>query len=364
MVAEGVVEAVTTTRVTVPIAGGIVLSTGPLDAVTAVLVEVRTDEGVVGQGFAYTLDATRGAALELIVQSLVPALLGAPVDAPAERWADMIAAPNALGATGATMVAVAAIDTAVWDAAARTADEPLHRLLGSVRSEISTYASSGLWLSTPIAELAAEAQRHVDAEFTAVKLRLGHDPATDLARVAAVREAVGPAVAIHVDANQQFGVADAIARAGRLADLGVVWFEDPVPARDLDALAEVRAASSVDVVAGETAFGPAEARAMLGADAVDIVMPDLQRIGGITGFLQTADAAAAAGRPMSTHFFTEYSVSLAGSVAGMTSIEHIDWFVDLFEERVEIVDGRIQIPNRPGIGFRFDADFVEAHGQP
>ncbi|MCY1303395.1 L-talarate/galactarate dehydratase [compost metagenome] len=193
-----------------------------------------------------------------------------------------------------------------------------------------------------------------------MKIRVGKPSMEeDVARVAAVREAIGPNIELLADGNQAFAVHDAI-RLGRLLepyDLG--WLEEPVASYDHQGHAAVAAALDVPIASGETEWTRHGMRAMIEAKAADILMPDLQRIGGLTEFRRAASLAAAHNMPISTHIFTEQSLSIAGSAPNCISVEHVSWFSPLYREKMEIVDGKIIIPQRPGLGFTLDADAVD-----
>lgn len=351
-----------TTLVRLPFPDALGIAGHDTSGVGCALVRLHTDDGQTGEGFAFTLDRHRLHALEHTIRSFEPLVIGRrPFEA--ERiWHDMGRDMNALGRTGVTLLAMAAIDTAVWDTAARTAGLPLHRLWGACRDEVDTYASGGLWLSTPVEALGDVAAAFVAQGYRAVKLRIGTGAVDqDVARVAAVREAVGPDVGLMVDANHRYTTAEAIRLGRALEEFGLRWFEDPIAAEDLVGLTEVRAAVSVPITAGETAFSSFDVVRLVDGRAVDIVMPDLQRIGGPSEFRRAAAVASSHHLPVTSHFFTEYSLSLAGAIEGMTLVEHIDWFAPLFAESPELVDGRLRIPDRPGTGFTFDPAAVADH---
>ncbi len=351
------IERLRTTVVDVPLPRPIATSIHAIRSVGCVLVDVTTSDGVVGQGFLFAIDGRRIRAFDEVVRDYARLVEGRDTGDAEAVWASVWTDLNPTGHAGITVSALAAVDVAVWDAHARTLGVPLHSLFGTCRDRVSTYASSGLWLSADLEDLAAEARGFVDAGFRAVKVRIGSpEVADDVARVRAVREAVGPDVAVHTDANQGFDVDHAVAVALALAPLDVAWLEEPVAYDDLAGHARVRAEGGLPVATGETVFARAGIGAVLDADACDVVMPDLQRLGGYTEMRRACAAAATVGMPVSTHFFTEHSLAVAASTPGCASVEHVDWFAPLFAEAMELDDGELVVPDRPGTGFTFDDD--------
>jgi len=349
------ITGLTTTVVDVPLARPITTSIHTIESAGCVLVDVTTADGAVGQGYVFVINGRRIRAFDEVLRDFANLVVGRHVDDPVGIWQVVWDDLNPTGHAGITVSALAAVDVAVWDARARELDVSLHSLFGTCRDRIDTYASSGLWLSATPGELATEARRFVDDGFRAVKVRIGSADATDdVARVRAVRDAVGPDVAIHTDANQGLTVDHAIALSRALADLGVSWLEEPVAYDDLEGHARVRHEGPVPVATGETVFARTGIRTVLDAGACDVVMPDLQRMGGYTEMRRATDLADAAGVPVSTHFFTEHSLTVAASTPGCISVEHIDWFAPLFTEAMEFVDGQLVVPDRPGTGFTVD----------
>lgn len=330
-----------------------------IDSVGCVLVEIRTDDAVTGQGFVFTINAARIRAFDETIRGLAHLVEGRDPHDTEAIWHDIWREINPTGHKGITVSAMSAIDVACWDAVARAADLPLYKMLGACRDRVDTYASSGLWLSASLDELQAEAAGFVDRGFRSVKVRVGHESTgVDVERVRAVREAVGPDIGVLVDANQAFTPKQAIRLGRQLEELDLVWFEEPVAAGDLRGHAEVRAALDTPIASGETEYSRFGIQAMIDARAADVLMPDLQRMGGFSELRKAAATAAANHLPVSTHFFTEQSMSIAGSTANCMSVEHIDWFAPLFREELELLDGQLVVPSRPGTGFTFDPDAV------
>ncbi len=345
---------VSTRLVDLPLPKPIETAIHSMRSVGCVLVEVRTDEGLVGESFAFTLNGDRVNAFDEMIIGLGELVVGRDPHETEGIWHDLWTEINPTGHKGVTVAALSTIDVACWDIVGKAAGLPLHKLFGACRSTIDTYASSGLWLSTPVDDLGAEATAFVDQGFRAVKLRIGSQTiADDVRRVQAVRDAIGPDIGLLVDANQAFSPKHAMRLAAELEAFDLVWFEEPVSADDLVGHAEVRANSRTPIASGETEYSRFGLQAMIDARAADVLMPDLQRIGGYSEFRKAAASASANHLPVSSHFFTEQSLAIAGSTQNCISVEHIDWFAPLFNEDPELIDGKLLIPDRPGTGFTF-----------
>jgi len=350
-----------TTLVEIPFTDPIGTAIHAMRSVGCVLVEARAEGGdVVGQSYIFTLNGDRLRAFDEMVRGFSPFVVGRDPHDTERIWHDIWREINPTGHKGVTISALSAIDVALWDLAARAAELPLHKMFGACRDAVDTYASSGLWLSSSVEDLVAEAGRFVDQGFRAMKIRLGSSrAANDVARVQAVREAIGPDIELLSDANQKFTPKEAIRLGRRLEPFNLVWFEEPVAAYDLDGHARVRTALDVPIASGETEYTRYGIQAMIDAGSADVLMPDLQRIGGYSEFRKAAATAAANNLPVSSHIFTEQSLCLAGSIENCISVEHMDWFSPLFNEAMELVDGQLIVPDRPGHGFTFNPDAVK-----
>jgi len=352
-----------TTLVELPFAKPIGTAIHAMRSVGCVLVEVHAEGGdVVGQSYVFTLNAARLRAFDETVRGFADFVVGRDPHDTERVWHDIWSEINPTGHKGITISALSAIDVALWDLVGRSAGLPLHKMFGACRNEVDTYASSGLWLSLSTDELVTEAAGFVDQGFHAMKIRLGSERAADdVARVGAVRDAIGPDIDLLSDANQKFRPKEAIRLGRQLEQFNLVWFEEPVAAYDLAGHAQVRAALDMPIASGETEYTRYGIKAMIDAKAADILMPDLQRIGGFSEFRKAAATAAANNIPVSSHIFTEQSLCLAGSLENCISVEHMDWFSPLFNEEMELVDGKLLVPDRPGHGFTFDHAAIERY---
>jgi L-alanine-DL-glutamate epimerase-like enolase superfamily enzyme len=329
--------------------------------VETVFVEMTTDAGLVGTGYAFAFSALRARALAALVEDLVPVYLGRDPRAPRARFQEAWRGLNFVGHAGVAVMALAALDTACWDLAARAADLPLYRFLGGDRPRVPCYASSGLWLDRSLDELVEEARRFVAQGHRAVKMRLGRAPAEDLERVRALRNALGRDVHLLADANQGWDEPTALRMGRALEEVDLYWLEEPLPYEDLEGCARVAAALTTPVATGETEYGWLGVKRHLLARAGDILMPDLQRMGGITGYLTAAALCEAYHTPFSPHLFMEVSAHLVAALPGGLIQEHMDWWQELYDDRLAVVEGHLLLPERPGLGLEPDRRALERY---
>jgi L-alanine-DL-glutamate epimerase-like enolase superfamily enzyme len=248
--------------------------------------------------------------------------------------------------------ALCPLDVAVWDAAGKTLGQPLRRLLGGHRDRLPTYASDGLWYSLSPDELAASARRHADPGFGAVKLRLGREatPELEARRVHAVRAAVGPDVGIMVDVTESWSLAQA-RRAGRvLQDAGIAWLEDPVHHLDVAGLAELRRRLEVPIAAGEHLYHLDAFRGLLEAQAVDVLILDLARVGGVTPWRKIAALAHAHGIPVCGHVVPEIQVHLLCAIPNGHLVEYVPRSAGILTSMPRLERGELVAPDAPGLG--------------
>jgi len=349
-----------TTAVEVPLAKPIKTAIHDIRSVGCILVTLETDQGISGEGYVFTMNAERLKVFDEMIKSLAHQVVGRDPHFVEAIWRDIFTELNPIGHKGISISALSAVDTACWDIIGKAVDKPLHHLFGACRDKIKTYASGGLWLSYSMDELLSEAQAFIDQGFRAMKIRVGNARIDDdVERVRAVRSAIGPDIELMADANQAFSPKHAIRLGRQLEEFNLFWFEEPVPAHDLTGHADVRAALDIPIASGETEFTRYGMKDMIEAAACDILMPDLQRIGGLSEFRKAAALAAAHDIPVSSHIFTEHSLCIAGSAANCISAEHMPWFAPLFNEPLDVEDGMLDIPDRPGTGFTFNNDAVK-----
>jgi L-alanine-DL-glutamate epimerase-like enolase superfamily enzyme len=353
---------VKTTLVDVPLTKPIATAIHEIKSVGCVLVELETDEGLTGESYVFTLNGVRLRSLHEMILGFTHQLQGRDPFFVSRIWQDIWNEMNPVGHKGFSIAALSALDTACWDLIGKAVEQPLYKVFGACRDKVKTYASGGLWLSQGIDQCAREAQDFVEAGFRAMKIRLGNPRIEDdVARVRAIREAVGSEIELLVDANQAFTAKQAIRLGRRLEEFNLGWYEEPVDYQNLTGHAEVRRALDIPVASGETEYSCRGMRNILEAGAVDILMPDLQRIGGLSEFRRAVALAACFDIPVSTHLFSEHSICIAASEPNCVSVEHMPWFSPLFNEQMEVHEGYLLVPDRPGVGFSFDQSAIQRY---
>jgi len=354
------ITALKTRLVNIPFEQPITTSIHHMESVGCVLLYLETDVGITGESYVFTLNAVRLKAFDEMIKGFAHQVVGKDPHYVEGIWQAIWNEINPTGHKGLTISALSAIDTAVWDIVGKAVNLPLHKVFGACRDKVKTYASGGLWLSQSIDELLEQSEAFLQMGFRAMKVRVGNERIEDdVARVRALREALGTDIELLADANQAFSPKQAIRLGRRLEEYQLTWLEEPVVAYDLEGHAEVRSALDTPIASGETEYTRYGMKAMIQARAMDILMPDLQRIGGLTEMRRVASLAASFDVPISTHIFTQQSLCIAGSVQNCISVEHMPWFSPLFKESMVISDGLIEIPDRPGIGFAFDPEAVQ-----
>ncbi len=343
----------------VPLPRPVKTSVHDIRTVDTVLVELESDAGAVGIGFCFAFGPRRAQALHAMVEDLLPLYEGKDATTPRPLFESAWRSINFVGHAGLAVMALAALDTACWDLAAQSAGLPLYKFLGGGRDRIPTYASSGLWLDYSVDELLAEARRFLAQGHRAMKMRLGRSPKEDLERVRKVREAIGPEIKLLADVNQGWDEATAIRVGRELEPFGLYWLEEPLPYEDLEGCARVAAALATPIATGETDYGSLGMRRHLEVRAADILMPDLQRMGGVTEFLKTATLCDALHTPVSSHLFMETSCHLIAAAPNGLILEHMDWWQELFEAPLSLVEGQVLLPVKPGIGLGLNRKALE-----
>lgn len=343
-----------TVPLTLPLERPIGNATARIERFSMIAIFLETDEGLVGENLIFTIRPEQHKLLETMVHVLRDAVIGLNPDHVAAFWQDAWRRINFIGFSGVSIMGISAIDGALWDLRGKATNRSIAALLGQCRTSIPAYASGGLWLSQSIDEIAKEAADFAQKGFKAVKLRLAGLADIDLPRIAAVRDAIGSNVGLMVDANQALDAPTAIRLARQFERYDIAWFEEPVPAHDLEHAATVAAALDMPIASGENEYTIHGFRRMLETRAADILMPDLQRVGGVSEFARVGALAAAYDTPISSHLFPEMSLQLMASLPNATLLEHLDWFSPLYREAMEMKDGHIAIPDRPGWGFSFD----------
>ena len=351
------VRGVTCTPVQVPLRYVLGTSAATVKAAPLLLVDLLTDEGVVGRSYVFAYRRSGAQAIATLLEEAVELVRGDAV-APLAIAAKLQRRFALIGVTGVARMALSALDMALWDALAVAAGVPLACLLGGTPRPVRAYNSSGLGLMAPQAA-ADEAEALLEGGLQAVKLRLGYATlAEDLAVTRAVRRRLPDTVQLMVDYNQALSRVEALARGRALQSEGVAWLEEPIRHDDLAGNAHIARDLQLPLQLGENFDGPKDLLRALQAEACDLVMPDVARIGGVSGWMQAAGIAEAHGIPMSSHLMPEVSAHLLAATPTCHWLEYVDWTDAIAAEPVKIVDGCWPIGEAAGTGLAWDADKV------
>ena len=353
------VRALKAVGVAVPMTYVLGTSRGAITKAPLLLIDLETEEGVTGRAYLWSYFPEAMLAIASILKAVLDTVKGERV-APAELWAKLALRFHLIGVQGIVRMAMAGFDMACWDALAQAGGAPLASLLGGNRTRIPAYNSCGLGLMAPAA-LADEAEK-LARGFRAVKLRLGYPTLQeDLAALHAVRKRLGDGVAIMVDYNQALSLAEAMERGRALDQENLVWLEEPIRHDDYAGCASLARELKMPVQIGENFSLPAAMEVALAAKAADLVMPDLERIGGVTGWLRAAEISAAQRVPMSSHLYPEFSAHLLAATPTAHWLEYVDWADKILTEPLRIEDGHAVVPERPGSGMVWNPAAVERY---
>ena len=325
------------------------------------LIDLETDDGIVGRSYLFALAKHHLPPLAKLLEAMAEMVKGDEV-APLDLERKLRARYALLGVHNMVLFAMAGIDMAAWDALGQSLRLPLVRLLGAAPRPIRAYNSKGLGIQ-PMKALEKEAVELVDEGFGAIKLRLGRpDAAQDLEALRTVKKAIGPGVVLMVDFNQGLSVAEATRRGHMIDDEGGVhWIEEPIRADDFSGCAEIRRVIRTPIQIGENFMGPEQMAQALAAGACDYVMPDAERIGGVTGWMRAAALAQGAGVEMSSHLFPEISCHLLAATPTCHWLEYVDWANPILKDPAVLKDGHVIVPEVPGIGLAWDEAAVERY---
>jgi mandelate racemase len=353
-------RAVRAVAVEVPMRHVLGTSQAAVRAAPLLLIDVETEEGVTGRAYLFCYVPAAAAAMAAMLAEIGRRAKGDPI-VPIDLWKKLARGFTLIGVQGIVRMAMAGFDVACWDALAIALGVPLATLLGAAPRRVRAYNSNGLGLME-LPALAEEAEELVAGGFQGVKLRLGYPSlAGDIAAVRAVRKRIGGDVALMVDYNQALGVNEALQRGRALDAEGIAWLEEPIRHDDYRGAARLTAELATPVQIGENFSLVHSMEQALDAGACDLVMPDLERIGGVTGWMRAAGLAAAPGVEMSSHLFPEVSAHLLAATPTAHWLEYVDWAAPVLEQPLELVDGHAVIPDRPGNGLSWEAKAVERY---
>jgi len=336
-------------------------ASGQVASATLVLIDLQTNAGITGRSYVLAYGRHNLRPIVALLEAMAEMIAGDPV-APFDIERKLRGRYALLGVHNIVLFAMSGIDVAAWDALAQSLGQPLATVLGGAPRPVRAYNSNGLGIAPPRA-LAKQAQSLLNEGFDAVKLRLGRAHAKDdLAALRAVKKAIGPAVTLMCDFNQALTVNDAILRGRMLDDEGGLhWIEEPTRADDFEGNGRIADALETPVQIGENFMGPEQMAQSLAAGASDYVMPDAQRIGGVTGWMRAAALAQGAGLEMSSHLFPEVSCHLLSVTPTCHWLEYVDWAQPVMAEPLVVKKGHVLVPSAPGTGVAWDEKAVKKY---
>ncbi|MFZ4787672.1 MAG: mandelate racemase/muconate lactonizing enzyme family protein [Beijerinckiaceae bacterium] len=325
------------------------------------MVKITDADGMVGIGYSYTIGTGGSSVLDLLNDHLCPRLIGCEAEEIEGIWRSLFFHTHATTVGALTSIALAAIDTALWDLRCKRAKLPLWRMAGGAQRSVPLYSTEGGWLHIETSALVEDALAVKEKGFSGAKIKIGRPHvAEDVARLSAVRDAVGPAFEIMTDANQGFNLSEAIRRARHYQELDIAWFEEPMHADDVEAHAQLTRSTSVPIAVGESMYSISQFKDYLVRKACTIVQVDVGRIGGITPWLKVAHMAEAHNVAVCPHFLMELHVSLSAAVPNGRYVEYIPQLDEITHSRMAIENGRAVPSDMLGLGIEWDHKAIEA----
>lgn len=352
------VRSLRTRTVVVPMRRPLVAKIATFERAPFLLIDLETDRGITGHAYLFLYKPEAGAYIAGMLDEIVAMTKGKPV-APAAAWDRIRRGLTLYGHAGLAAMALSGFDAACWDALARAAGAPLARLLGGTLDPVPAYNSNGIGIVAPDAAAAEAEELLAEGGFRAAKVRVGRDTlAEDLAAVRAVREAVGPDVALPCDFNQSLDVMEAIRRGRALDGEDMLWIEEPIVYDDFAGNAKIAAEVATPIQIGENFHGPRDMADAIAARAADYMMPDFERIGGVTGWMRAAALAETAGIRVSSHLMPEISAQLLAATPTAHYLEYVDWATPILARPLLIENGHAVLADRPGSGIEWNEDAV------
>jgi L-alanine-DL-glutamate epimerase-like enolase superfamily enzyme len=324
------------------------------------MLRITDSDGMSGTGYSYTIGTGGPSVMQLLRNTLLPAILGREAGEIERIWRDLLFLTHATSVGAITSLALAAVDTALWDLRCRRAGLPLHLMAGGAQESVPLYTTEGGWLHLDPAALVDDALKAQAEGFAGCKIKVGRSHVReDVARLSAVREALGETFEIMTDANQAFHVDEAVRRARHFEPLDIAWFEEPLPADDLAGHERLQASTSIPVAVGESLYSPLHFREYLQRGACSVVQVDVARIGGITPWLKVAHLAETFNMPVCPHFLMELHVALCCAVPNARWVEYIPQLDSLTRAPMTRRGGRAYPSQEPGLGIDWDDESLK-----
>ena len=344
---------VCTTLLSVPLDRPIADSTHVLNRIQWIVVEIITNQGLIGNSFMLTFDYGPDALQGIVETELKKVVVGRDARDISGIWQACYSHCEYIGQTGLAAWGIAAIEIALWDLLGKESGLPVCRLMGSCREKVPIYGSGG-WLSYSIDELLAEVDAYLRRGFTAVKMKVGSaDLKRDVERVREVRKLIGDGVRLMVDANQAWTAHQAIGFARQVEEQDIFWLEEPVSKNDLDGYCRVASSTDIPVATGEREYSLGAFRDFLVHQGATILQPDTLRIGGFGQCLKVAHLADAFERPVAPHFYKEIDIHMMATVRNGLYLEYVGWLDDLLVNPLQVANGMAIVPTEPGMSLEF-----------
>jgi len=323
----------------------------PLTEIAFIFAEIRTRDGHEGIGFGYSKRAG-GPGMYAHAKELAPNLLGEDPNDISRLFTKLLWAGASMGRSGLTTQAIAPFDIALWDLKAKRAKLPLAKLLGAQRESVQCYNTSGGYLHTPLDQVLKNVTISRESGIGGIKLKVGQpDLSIDVERVAAVRKLLGKDFPLMVDANQQWDRQKATSACRAFEEFDLTWIEEPLDAYDFEGHAQLATRFDTAIATGEMLTSAGEHAQLILAESSDFIQPDAPRVGGITPFLEIMSLGAFKGRKLAPHFAMEIHLHLAAAYPIEPWLEHFEWLGPMFNEQMQLKEGRMHVSDRPGLGF-------------
>ena len=325
------------------------------------LIDLYTNEGIIGKSYLQPYIDKSLKYISSIIDDFNEVLRNKEL-APYDNFEFMRQSLHFIGYEGLSLTAVSGVDMAIWDAVSKAAAKPLCCFLGGTVGPVKAYNSNGLWLENNDV-LEKEAKLLLEqGNFSAIKMRLGRDSFNDdLKAIETVKKAIGMEVELMVDFNQCLSLEEALNKCRALEQFHLTWIEEPLIYDNLKGYSQLTREIKTPIQLGENFYGPRELYKALEQKASDLVMPDFMRIGGVTGWINSAAIAGVGGIPISTHFYPEVGSHVMRVSQSAHWLEWLDWADDVLLDPFKVIDGHVQIPNKPGIGIEWNEKLVNKY---
>jgi L-alanine-DL-glutamate epimerase-like enolase superfamily enzyme len=335
---------------------------GRLNRIVVLLVHLETDTGLSGLGFAYALQGSGRALLATAEDDIAPLVIGEDSLDHERLAAKVYWRLQTIGRRGLVAQVYSAFDVALWDLKGKAANLPLCKLLGGARTSAPVYGSDTAWLWMTPEQIVEASQPYLEQGMMGIKVKVGADPEADADRLTQLREMLGDDIWLGVDANERYDFGTALAMGRFFEDeIGADWFEEPILCEDVEGHARLKASLEIPIAAGEMFFGRDEFERYLEKGAIDVLQPDVTRLGGITAWLKIAALAELHHRPVSPHLLPEIGVHLCCGLPAVTSVEYMPWLWPLWQQPPQLENGRLVPPQLPGLGLAVDPEAVRRY---